>query len=407
MASMSRVEALAQPKPAGALAPRLSRFEPSMVLWLAMIAVLVFLVASPMVRLVVSSFQEAETGRLTLANYVEAYGDPRQLQALLNSLELGIGVALLAGVFGVPIAWAISRTDMPAKSFVRLMVFGAFVTPPYLGAIGWILLAGPNSGWLNKVWMALSGAEHGIFNVYSMTGLIVVIAVTSFPYVFVFTSSALDLVSSEMEDAANILGAGTLRTTFQVTLPLVLPAIIGGLIISFLEAIALFGAPALIALPGRFHVVSTQLWQFFEYPVRVEEAAAYAMPLLAITVFMFWLQRSLLGRRGYTAVSGKGGERRMIRLGSWRWAMLGYALFVSSLSVLLPMLVLLQAAFAKAWGRGFALDNLTLANFRYVLFEQTQAQQAILNTFVYAGVSAFAAIGLSLAIDYVVRRRLV
>ncbi len=378
-----------------------------MALWLLLIAVLVFLVASPMLRLVVASFQEPESGRFTLANYAQAYGRLSHLRAILNSLELGTGVALLAGIFGVPIAWAISRTDMPAKGFVRLMVFGAFIIPPYLGAIGWILLAGPNAGWLNKVWMALTGASHGIFNVYSMAGLIIVVAVASFPYVFVFTSSALDLVSSEMEDAASILGAGTLRTTFGVTLPLVLPAIIGGLIVSFLEAIALFGAPALIALPARFHVVSTQLWQFFEYPVRVEEAAAYAMPLLAITVLMFALQRSLLGRRGYVAVSGKGGERRMIRLGAWRWAMLGYALAVCLLSVLLPMLVLMQAAFAKAWGRGFALDNLTLANFRYILFEQTQAQQAILNTFLYAGASAFAAIALSLAIAYVVSRKLV
>src|ERR1700736_4708249 len=407
MASMSRVEALAQPKPAGALARRLSRFEPSMLLWLAMIAVLVFLVASPMVRLVVSSFQEAETGRLTLANYVEAYGDLRQLQALLNSLELGIGVALLAGIFGVPIAWAISRTDMPAKGLVRLMVFGAFITPPYLGAVGCILLAGPNAACLNKLWTALTGAEHGIFNVYPMAGLIVVVATTSFPYVFVLVNAALDLVSSEMEDAANILGACTWRTTLRVTLPLVLPAILGGLIISFLEAIALFGAPALIALPARFHVVSTQLWQFFEYPVRVEEASAYSIPLLLITILMFRLQRSLVGRKGYTAVTGKGGERREIRLGAWRWPILGYALFVCSLSVLLRMLVLLQAAFAKAWGRGFSLDNLTLHNSQYVLFEQTQAQRAILNTFLYSGATAFAAVGLTLAIAYVVHRRLV
>jgi iron(III) transport system permease protein len=390
-----------------ALDRRLRFVEPGMALWLLLIAALVFLVASPMLRLAVASFQEPESGRFTLANYAQAYGRLSHLRAILNSLELGTGVALLAGIFGVPIAWAISRTDMPAKGFIRLMVFGAFIIPPYLGAIGWILLAGPNAGWLNKVWMALTGASHGIFNVYSMAGLIIVVAVASFPYVFVFTSSALDLVSSEMEDAASILGAGTLRTTFGVTLPLVLPAIIGGLIVSFLEAIALFGAPALIALPARFHVVSTQLWQFFEYPVRVEEAAAYAMPLLAITVLMFALQRSLLGRRGYVAVSGKGGERRMIRLGAWRWAMLGYALAVCLLSVLLPMLVLMQAAFAKAWGRGFALDNLTLANFRYILFEQTQAQQAILNTFLYAGASAFAAIALSLAIAYVVSRKLV
>jgi iron(III) transport system permease protein len=394
---------------AGASAlPRRTRFaEPGMALWLILIAALVFLVASPMLRLVLASFQDPESGRLTLANYAQAYGRLPHLRAILNSLELGTGVALLAGIFGVPIAWAISRTDMPAKGFIRLMVFGAFIIPPYLGAIGWILLAGPNAGWLNKLWMAATGASHGVLNVYSMAGLIVVVAVASFPYVFVFTNSALDLVSSEMEDAASILGAGRMRINFGVTLPLVLPAIIGGLIVSFLEAIALFGAPALIALPARFHVVSTQLWQFFEYPVRVEEAAAYAMPLLAITVLMFALQRSLLGRRGYVAVTGKGGERRMIRLGGWRWAMLGYALAVCTLSVLLPMLVLLQAAFAKAWGRGFALDNLTLANFRYILFEQTQAQQAILNTFLYAGASAFAAIALALAIAYVVNRKLV
>jgi iron(III) transport system permease protein len=403
----SSVEVLATPTGGRALGRRLRFFEPSMAVWILLIAVLVFLVASPVVRLVISSFQQPETGSFTLANYVDAYGSVRHLEALLHSLELGTGVAFMAGIFGVPIAWAISRTDMPAKGFVRLMVLGAFITPPYLGAIGWILLAGPNAGWLNRIWMALTGAGHGIFNIYSMSGLILVVSVASFPYVFVFTNSALDLVSSEMEDAANILGAGILRTTFAITLPQVFPAIIGGLIISFLEAIALFGAPALIALPARFHVVSTQLWQFFEFPVRVEVAAAFALPLLIITVFMFWLQRAVLGRKGYVAVTGKGGERRMIRLGLWRFVMLGYALFVCALSVFLPMTVLLQAAFSKAWGRGFTLGNLTLNNFRYLLFEQTQAQQTIINTFVYSGVTAFAAIALALAIAYVVNRKLV
>jgi len=397
---------IAIPEPS-ALRGRLRRFDPSMILWIVMIAILAFLILSPLLRLVLSSFQEAETGRFTLANYVSAYSNRRHIDSLLNSLELGAGVAALATVFGVPIAWAISRSDMPGKGFVRLMVLGAFITPPYLGAIGWILLAGPNAGWLNKLWIALTGASHGIFNIYSMTGLIVVVAVTSFPYVFVFTNSALDLVSSEMEDAANILGAGTLRTIFRVTLPLVFPAILAGVIVAFLEAIALFGAPALIGIPARFRVVATQLWSFFEYPVRVEEAAAYAIPLLLITVAMFGLQKLVLGRKGYAAVTGKGGERRLIRLGAWKWVALGYCLFVCSLSVLLPMTVLIQAAFAKAWGRGFSLGNLTLANFRYLLFEQTQAQQAIINTFVYSGATAFLAIGLSLAIAYVVHRRLV
>ncbi len=147
---------LAQPAE-GAVARRLRFLDPSMILWILLIAVLVFLIASPMVRLVVSSFQEPETGRLTLQNYVEAYGRARHLQALWNTLQFGAGVAALSCLFGVPLAWAISRTDMPAKNFIRLMVFGAFIIPPYLGAIGWILLAGPNAGWLNK---ALDGADR-------------------------------------------------------------------------------------------------------------------------------------------------------------------------------------------------------------------------------------------------------
>src|ERR1051325_1934073 len=151
-----------------------------MALWVVMIALLIFLVASPTVRLLVSSFQEPETGYLTLANYYEAYWNWRHLVALGNSLELGVGVAILSALFGVPIAWAISRTDMPLKGFVLVMVLGAFITPPYLGAIGWILLAGPNSGWLNRLWIALTGEAHGIFNVYSMPGLILVVAVTLF-----------------------------------------------------------------------------------------------------------------------------------------------------------------------------------------------------------------------------------
>ena len=101
-----------------------------------------------------------------------------------------------------------------------------------------------------------------------MTGLVLVIACYSFPYMFVFTRSALDLISSEMEDAASTLGAAALRTTLRVTLPLALPAIMGAFIVEFLEAIALFGAPALIALPARFQVMTTMLWQMFEFPPR-------------------------------------------------------------------------------------------------------------------------------------------
>ena len=154
-----------------------------------------------------------------------------------------------------------------------------------------------------------------------------------------------------MEDAANILGAGTMRTTLRITLPMVLPAILGGAIVTFLEAIALFGSPALIAIPARFNVVTTQLLQFFSQPIRAEVAAAYAVPLLLITVVLVLLQRWLISRRGFVALTGKGGERRLIALGALALGRCSAtALFVLSLSVLLPYAVLAQAALGEGLG---------------------------------------------------------
>jgi iron(III) transport system permease protein len=381
-------------------------FDPLILVWIGLAIVLVVMVINPMFRLLQLSMQDTDTGVFTLMNYVQAYSRSRYITAFTNSLWLGVSVTAICLVLAVPVAWAVSRTDMPFKGVIRILVLGAFVTPPYLGAIAWILLAGPNAGWLNRGWMALTGAKEGLFNIYSFTGLAFNIALYSFPYLFIFTSAALDLVSSEMEDAANILGAGILRTTFRITLPMAFPAILGGAILTFLEAIALFGSPALIAIPARFNVVTTQLLQFFSPPIKAEVAAAYAVPLLLITVVMFAVQRRLLHRRGYVALTGKGGERRIMELGPWRWVAFGYAAFVLSLAVILPYIVLGQAALSKAWGRGFHWDNLTLGNFHYLLFEHDTAALSIMNSFTYAAAAACIAILLGLAIAYINSRRL-
>ena len=390
-----------------AVVSRAGHWDATWLLWIAVIAILLVLVVSPFVYLVLTSFQAERTGDFTLSNYATAYGRARYIDALFNSLKLGVGAAALAGLFAIPLAWAVARTDMPGRGFTRMLVLATFITPPYTGAVAWILLAGPNAGWLNRFYMFVTGAEAGPLNIYSFTGLVVVIALYSFPYIFIFTTAALELVSSEMEDAANILGAGTWRTMRRVTLPLALPAILGGLIICFLEAIALFASPAMIAIPARFNVVTTQLYQFFGNPVRVEVAAAYAMPLLGVTVLLILVQRLITARKGFATLTGKGGERRPIRLGPWRWVVFGYAMLVASLSVFLPYIFLVQSSFAKAWGRGFSLDNLTLRNFNFVLFEHATAAQSVINSFLYAGAAATAAVFITLGIAYIVTRRLV
>lgn len=379
--------------------------DPSVWLFGALIVVLVLLVANPILRLVWDSFHTAD-GHWSLQSYVQALGRGRHLQALLNSLYLGVAVTVIALALGVPLALAVSRTNMPGRGFTHLSVLATFVMPNFLGAIAWILLAGPNAGWLNRLVVELTGVLKGPFNIFSFWGLAFVIALYTYPLIYVFTKSALDLVSTELEDAASIHGAGKFQTMARVTLPLVLPSIIGAAILIFLEAIALYGTPALIAIPARINLATTQIVSFFQYPLQVEQAAAFSMPILLLTIVMLMLQRRLLARRGYVSVSGKGGERRPFDIGWWKWLLLAYSGLVALLSVVMPLAILLLASVSKAWGKGLALDNLTWDNFYGIFFEQLTVRSAIVNTVLYSGATALVCVGMGICIAYATQRRI-
>ena len=182
----------------------------------------------------------------------------------------------------------------------------SFVTPPFLGAFAWVMLAGPNAGYLNKLYRSLTGAEDPLLNIFTMTGLIFVVAIYTFPYVYIMIANTLGLIASDLEEAASILGANRLQVALTVTLPMVLPAILSGFILAVLQALALFGSPAILALPAGFHTITTQVWSLFQYPPKVEMAAAFSVPLLLSTALLLLVQKKLLGRRGYASVGGKG-----------------------------------------------------------------------------------------------------
>jgi iron(III) transport system permease protein len=379
--------------------------EPAVWLFAALIALLVLLVANPILRLVWDSFHTVD-GQWSLQSYALALGRSRHVEALVMSMALGVAVTVLALALGVPLALAVSRTNMPGRGFAHLSVLAAFVMPNFLGSIAWILLAGPNAGWLNRLWVDALSVDKGPFNIFSFWGLAFVIALYTFPLIYVFTKSALDLVSTELEDAAAIHGAGKLQTMTRVTLPLVMPSIMGAAILIFLEAIALYGTPALIAIPAGINLATTQIVSFFQYPLQVEQAAAFSMPILLLTIVMLMLQRWLLAKRGYVSVSGKGGERRPFDIGWWKWPLLAYTVAIAALSVLLPLAILILASLSKAWGRGLALDNLTLANFYAIFFEQLTVRSAILNTVVYSGATALVCVGMGLGVAYATQRRI-
>src|SRR5882724_9786692 len=122
---------------------------------------------------------------------------------------------------------------------------------------------------------------------------------------------------ARLEEASAILGAPAWRTAAHVTLPLVLPALLGGFIVAFLQSMTLFGTPAILALPAGIDTMTTKIWSLFQFPPQLGLAAAASLPLLVITVALLRAQTAIMGRRGYSIVGGKGGGVRLVHLGVW------------------------------------------------------------------------------------------
>ena len=390
---------------APALLSRLAAVERSFPVWVLTALVLVFLMAMPLAWLGWVSVS-SEAG-LTLGHYVRVFTDVQLQKALWNTVVMAFWVGLASLAVGAPLAWLTARTDLPGKRLIRGLILASFVTPPFLGAFAWVMLAGPNAGLLNKIYRAVTGAEEPLFNIFSMPGLIFVVTVYTFPYVYIMLVNTLALIASDLEEAASILGASRLAVAATVTLPMVLPAILSGFILAVLQALALFGSPAILALPAGFHTVTTQIWSFFHYPPKVEMAAAFSIPLLLATALLLQVQKRLLGRRGYAAVGGKGGQRRGIPLGIWRYPALAVCLVVMACAIFLPYGILAKAAFSRAWAQPITWDNLTLANWSFTFFQYSATQGAVLNTLELGVMTATVGAVMVALLAYVANRKII
>src|ERR1700753_2366143 len=363
------------------------------VLWLFAIA-LILLIVLPMTWLAVYSVPDKDN-HVTLQNFVTLFTDPDFLDPLLTTAIIATTSAIICCIVAAPMGWLVSRTDMPGRKFIRALVTASFVTPPFLGAVAWELLAAPNSSLLNQLFRLLTGAESDdhIFNIYSMTGIIFVISCYTFPV--------------ELEDASAILGGKAWTTARRITIPLALPALVAGALIAFLQAMTLFGSPAILALPAGFHTLTTKIWSLFQYPPKLELAAAAAVPLLLLTIVLLQAQKFILGRRGYSVVGGKYGAPRRVEMARWRWPALLFCLMVLLCPVFLPYLALLNAAFSPNATTLVTPSTFTLHNIVFVFTELSSTQLAIKNTVILGAATATIGTVLALVIAYVTTRRVI
>jgi iron(III) transport system permease protein len=364
----------------------------------AAVAALIVLVVLPLLFLLLGSVRGEEG--LSLEHFTEALSGRLYVQALVNSLVLGAWTGLFSIVIGLPMAWAVSRTNVPAPALFRITATLSYLSPPFLTAIAYVNLFSPNAGLINVFLRDVVGAPWLTFNVFSMAGLVLVTVLHTFPFVFLLASSALQSVDASYEEAAQILGAGRLRTALLVTLPLIAPAVLAGTLLAFVNAIALFGSQAILGLPGRIVTLPTRIYALFDYPPQYGLASALSLMFIVITVAALYLQHRFLARRSYVTVGGKGARPQLIDLGPMRWVLLGFCAAVFAVAIVLPYGALIAVSLSKSWGLSF-WKGLTLDNYRFVLFEYNVTQRAILNSLLLATLAAAIAVLLGAVIGWI------
>ena len=366
------------------------------------VLLLIFLVVYPLAQLVFQSFQFNQSW--SLQNYYTAITTESNLLALRHSLEISLTAMLGATVLGAFLAWLVARTDLPGRGALRTALVLPFLIPPFIGALAWLQILGP-VGYLNKLYMALSGSSEPFWNIYGPDGIILVMMLHEYPTVFITVLGGLERMNPELEEAAQISGARIFRVMRDVTLPLMLPTIAAGALLVFITNIANFGVPAVLGFSENYYVLTTQIYNAVTksaQPNSLNIAAAMSILLGLVSALGILLQRFYLSGKEFAVISGKSMQPNVVRLGVHRYWLLAVALAIVLVTTVAPLVAILLTALVRAYGLPPLPENLTFQNFYDVLMLNEAARRGIVNSIGLAVAAATIISILSAFIAYII-----
>ena len=259
------------------------------------VTLMAFLLIWPILQVLKLGFLDPQTEGFTLANYVKVLTHPYYLGALKNTLIIGIGGMVGACLLGVPLAYFTARYVIRGRSLIATLAVLALVSPPFIGAYSWVVVAG-NNGWLTQQMKALGVT---LPTIYGMHGIILVFSLKFFPFVYLMTESALRNINRSFEEAAENLGCSRWERFYKITLPLVFPATSSGAILCFVLSIADFGTPSIIGRDLR--TLSTIAYNQYTSEMGGPPTMAVSISMLMIVISMLavFLQRYVISKRRY------------------------------------------------------------------------------------------------------------
>ena len=349
----------------------------------------------PLSSVFTASLLDNATRELTLDNYAKVLGRPFFLASLGNSLIVGIGGMAGAMLLGIPLAALTTRHVIRGRNVLATLAVLALVSPPFIGAYAWIMMLGRN-GFVRNWLESTLGLD--VPSIYGFFGIILVFSFKFYPFVFLLASSSLKTINPAIEEAAQGLGAGPWRRFFAITLPLVLPAVSAGALLTFVLSIADFGTPAIVG--GKVRVLATTAYNLFtsEMGGNPGLASATSVVLIVLSLLVVFLQRWSIAKRN---VAGSLVRKPVPgRLRPLQSALAHVACYAIVLVGSLPSLIVVATSFRKTSGPvfqpGFGLDS-----YAKILHE---VPHVITNSAVYSLTAVLLIVVVGTLIGYVVAR---
>jgi iron(III) transport system permease protein len=383
--------------------------------WIAfLLAILAFLVIYPVLTLLVGALTDTNPvvdglslSHLSISNFLTVLTNPNVAEALFNTLVCCGGGTLIAVAIGLTFSWIVVRTNTPFRGFIAAASILPLFAPPLVAGVAWSILGSPKTGLINTVFKWIGLDWH--VNFYSLSGLVFVFGIYYAPYVYMFTASALRNMDPSLEEAAEISGASAFSTLFTVTFPLIMPAIVSGMLLSFIVMLGIYGVPAVLGAPANINVLTTYIFKLTNWsPPLYNTAAAVAIILMVVTGGLVYLQQKVLSGRSYTTVAGKAFRPRSLDLGPWRWLTFALGLVYLLVVVVLPLLALIVAAFRKFMfirdvAALFDMRAYSLIHFNSI-FDNPLTMRSIYNAVEVGIITAVIGGALAFAIGYTIHR---
>ena len=382
-----------------------SGFGVAQLILLISIAILVIFVAWPVLLILFNAF--FVEGKFNSLDFYNVLTEPETFQALKNSFVIACMTTVGSVIVGTFFAWLVTRTDLPYKTFMKSLFLVPFMLPSFIGALAWKMLLSPHSGYINKMWMEMFNTTEPLFNIYSYAGIALVEVMYLFPFVFIQVCGALERMDPTLEESARISGAGLLTITRKITIPLVLPSIMSGALLIMLYSMAHFGTVAVLGIEQGIYNIPTLIYEKIHQSAgsfaSIRTGTVLATVLIASAALIIWTQQKILSRGHYQIIGGKSFRPMELKLRGLRYPLLIFCLAYIGFTIVLPTVVIFLVGGVQTYGLSI-LDpnNLSLDNYKYILFEYDVTRDAIWNSVTLGLAAAFITMLAGVMISYVI-----